>query len=312
MAKRRRKGKTAKKPAHWKTCEDYSEEAFHAKTVAMETVNAQIVMPKHRPEGARPRCTSIDLSTESLKAITEALFCEKGCLKKSLKTDIAITKQAHIGFVNPSCTEIRNDKRWQIPIKKHPSKRVVNRTRKAIESALAEAGVIDLNVEILDEVGIIVTGKVMQPLHCDMPRLFARWSKEFTGDEKVDDTTLGWEVKRAAYNAAMSDNKSPSSILLGLGEEGGVFLGVQRDEVEKVALRRCKVKGGKEGEEFEIVAENEHLVVIKGNRGFMFTGDLKHAGATDISQVDMANKFNEMLDAIMEDPKRSKNNRAFK
>jgi hypothetical protein len=90
-------------------------------------------------------------------------------------------------------------------------------------------------------------------------------------------------------------------MIIGMGEAGPVFLGVQRDEVQQVSMAKCKIKGGKVGETFDIVRETEHLVVIKGEQGFMFTGDFKHAGVRHSSDDELLEDLNKRVSAIVDD-----------
>jgi hypothetical protein len=82
----------------------------------------------------------------------------------------------------------------------------------------------------------------------------------------------GWEVDRLEYNAAMASPAAPGSLLVGLHGGDSVYLGVQKDQIVRVGDCSCKIKNGKHDEEFPIVRENNHLVVIKAKRGVMFTG----------------------------------------
>jgi hypothetical protein len=147
---------------------------------------------------------------------------------------------------------------------------------------LASEQVIFPQVETLDDVGILIAGTQNQPLHHDVARTFSGWvSSTAKYNAKQEDPVAGWEVGRLEYNEAMASPFAPSSIIVPMGEEA--FLGVQKDQIRKVAPRRCKVVCGT-GEMFKVVRETEHLVVLRTKCEFMFAGDFPHAGVRNISE----------------------------
>ena len=46
--------------------------------------------------------------------------------------------------------------------------------------------------------------------------------------------------------------------------------------------KRCRILGGNPQETFDVVRENDDLVVIQSNNGVMFTGDFPHAGVRNV------------------------------
>jgi hypothetical protein len=149
---------------------------------------------------------------------------------------------------------------------------------------------------------VVCCGTEDQPIHHDVvAQKYAWWVDSWDVEMNPDETHVWWECSRTKYNAAMCSTHAPGGMILGMGEAGPVFLGVQRDEVQQVSLAKCKIKGGKVGETFDIVQETEHLVVIKGEQGFMFTGDFKHAGMRHSSDDELLEDLNKRVSAIVDD-----------
>jgi hypothetical protein len=167
--------------------------------------------------------------------------------------------------------------------------------RDALESALEAEHVVFPQFEALDDIGLLIAGTEDQPLHHDVARSFTEWVSKVNYNAEEEAPVPGWEVGRREYNMAMVSPYAPSSVILGLGEETKVLLGVQRDQIERVkSSGKCTVVGGT-GKEFYIVRETEHLVVIEAERGFMFTGDFKHAGVKNVSHMSPENALVELL-----------------
>jgi len=57
----------------------------------------------------------------------------------------------------------------------------------------------------------------------------------------------------------------------------------------------CRAIGGVKGQKFEIVRENEYLVVAKAKTGVMFTGDFPHAGVRNIIHGTEEDRLMEVL-----------------
>lgn len=119
-------GKSKKKPKmpkHWWTKKQCPKEVFIQKTDFIGKENASIKMPKKRPKGARPRCTSFNLSPNYIEIIRKTLFSKDGSLLRSIEADIDMSgKKMQITFINEESDTVRNDKRWQVHIKAHASK----------------------------------------------------------------------------------------------------------------------------------------------------------------------------------------------
>ena len=84
-----------------------------------------------------------------------------------------------------------------------------------------------------------------------------------------------------------------------VAEEQCLMIGVQKDQIIRCASSTttttttnrpgsfCRIRHGNPCEEFEIVRENKHLVVLKVMNGCMFTGDFPHAGASCCNALDV-------------------------
>ena len=101
------------------TLADMTLETFLHHTALMNKVNESFAQPLNRP-GARPRLQSLDISEASLSKIKSTFFDADGSLRNEMKNDIEMTlKHGYINFQNTACSDARNDKRWQLPIKQH-------------------------------------------------------------------------------------------------------------------------------------------------------------------------------------------------
>jgi hypothetical protein len=192
-----------------------------------------------------------------------------------------------------------NDLRWQIPMKLHSGEQKV-KTRARIEAILSKAGVLDQSFELTHDMGLLIGGTVDQSLHHDLGRQFVYWLPD-PDSERLP--TVGWEKNRIAYNDAMASKHAPSSVIIGVGRSDTIFLGVQKDRIERRIGDKCSIKNGRAGEVFTIVRENEHLVVLEVKTGCQFTGDFPHAGvrnvlpgtAEDKLMIDLNQKIGKVL-----------------
>lgn len=256
-----------------------SLETFLKETYFMNKVNAGIPR-SFVPFKSRPRMASLYVTPSSLDSIKSVLFDAEGCLNRDIVPDISQSKKHHyITFTNSeSCGAM--DQRWQIPIRLCPSPGLV-RTRTRIEAILQEAGLLNAKREKIHDMGILVGGTEDQSLHHDICRQWTFWLPHIHSQEEP---TLGWEQNRYAYNDAMADRYAPTSFLIGMGRSDILFIGVQKDQIERVRDgSHCRIKLGRPHEIFKIVRENQHLVVLEASVGCVFTGDFQHAGVRNVS-----------------------------
>jgi hypothetical protein len=101
-----------------------------------------------------------------------------------------------------------------------------------IQALLEQDGIIHKDYEFLNDVGLIIGGSEDQSLHHDICRNFSYWASSVPEIQDDNYQVVGWEVDRLQYNEAMSSPFAPSSILVGLGDEENVYLGIQRDQIE--------------------------------------------------------------------------------
>ena len=140
----------------------------------------------------------------------------------------------------------RGDLRWQVPLRRHSTNHVVH-TRQRVEALLARYGCIDGNGEKLHDLAMLMGGTADQSLHHDIPRQTTSFlpydPKEEQRKQKEQMimaeppramvAASGWEFDRAAYNDAMGSPLAPVSILIGMGDEFKVLVGVQRNQVDQ-------------------------------------------------------------------------------
>jgi hypothetical protein len=260
---------------------DISADAFLKTSKFMNRVNATLLRPFYENH-SRPKLQQLTLSEDKFKRIKALFFDLDGSLRSSMKKDIDTSfKHGYINFNNKRCLDERKDQRWQVPLKSHKKSpaRIV-RTRKSVERILH--GIIDPRFEKLHDVGMLIGGTEDQSLHHDVARQIVTWTPEVAEGGSTDLQVAGWEVDRKEYNAAMASPHAPSSLVIGMGENREVLLGVQKDQIQRLSeLRRCKIIHGT-GETYDIVRENDKLVVIRVPTGCMFTGDFPHAGVRNI------------------------------
>jgi hypothetical protein len=283
---------------------DMSLSRFLAKTKYLNSVNESFPS-LFTPGISRPKLQQLNLSTENMKALKSLFFDADGSLRDAVLQDIDLSvKHGYINFRNARCLENRNDRRWQIPIRKHDDENVIS-TRKAVEHVLGD-GVIASDKEALYDLGIIIGGTEDQSLHHDVARRFVNWFPNEYGNQNYAfmAPVTGWEVDRLAYNAAMSSSNAPASILLGMSNDQEVLLGVQKDQIIRIGDTVCRIKGGIESQSFDIVRENDFLVVIRANKGLLFTGDFPHAGVKNVlcnsNQERLLMQLNKRIDFVLD------------
>eukprot|EP00540_Astrosyne_radiata_P000366 CAMPEP_0116838908 /NCGR_PEP_ID=MMETSP0418-20121206/9475_1 /TAXON_ID=1158023 /ORGANISM="Astrosyne radiata, Strain 13vi08-1A" /LENGTH=932 /DNA_ID=CAMNT_0004468965 /DNA_START=205 /DNA_END=3004 /DNA_ORIENTATION=+ len=295
-------------PRLWKgapllTAEDISLEDFLEQTRFMATVNSTFPRPFY-PDRSRPKLQGLQLSDQVLKQIKTIFFDRDGSLSDSIRKDIdSSAKHGYINFQNHMSLRERKDLRWQVPIKKHGCVDKIP-TRMSIEKLLK--GIINPDLETLSDLGILIGGTEDQSLHHDTARQVVTWAPEDPGTSTLTGAVSGWEIDRLEYNAAMSSPNAPSSMVVGMCDDNHCLLGVQKDQVVQCRegnKRMCRVIGGT-GELFEVVRENDFLVVIRAESGVMFTGDFPHAGVRNISKGSeedaLMAKLNERIKAVLD------------
>lgn len=91
--------------------------------------------------------------------------------------------------------------------------------------------------EAVHDIGLLFGGTEDQSLHHDTARQTTSWASEKTATENTIDSLKlqpGWEIDRLEYNEAMASPHAPSSLVIGLGPTDEIFLGVQKDCIERV------------------------------------------------------------------------------
>jgi hypothetical protein len=287
------------------TGQDMSLPQFMDEFTVMDKVNQSF--PRYcNPEKSRPRMQQVQLSDEKTRELKKLIFDADGSLSNKIKHDIdTSSKHGYINFTNLLCNEQRKDQRWQVPIRKHGAGSVIT-TRAVVENLLT--GIFDPRSEALYDLGILIGGTEDQSLHHDVARQCVSWIPEKV--HSVDGVGMnpvgGWEIDRLGYNEAMSSPNAPSSVLICMGDAEEVLLGVQKDQVirSKNASNMCRILGGKKGQTFEIVRENEFLVVLRAKTGVMFTGDFPHAGVRNVKvgskQDDLLKLLNEGIAGVLD------------
>jgi hypothetical protein len=256
-----------------------SLEAFLKEALFMNKVNSGIPRP-FVPFRSRPRMAALNLPRSAIDELKSVLFDVDGCLNREIVPDISQAKNHHyISFTNEERCGVA-DKRWQIPIRLGQTPGSV-RTRARIEGIMRDAGLLNTAREKIHDLGLLVGGTEDQSLHHDLCRQWTFWLPHV---DSTDAPTLGWEANRFAYNEAMADRYAPSSFLIGMGRSDSIFIGVQKDQIERVQDgSHCRIKLGRPHEIFKIVRESHHLVVLEAKVGCAFTGDFPHAGVRNIA-----------------------------
>jgi len=96
-------------------------EEFIGHTKLMNMVNQTFPRPYY-PGVSRPKLQQLDKSVtpEQVQALWGIFFDEDGSLSDSIRSDIDLSaKHGYINFNNVNSGKERQDKRWQVPIRKH-------------------------------------------------------------------------------------------------------------------------------------------------------------------------------------------------
>jgi hypothetical protein len=103
----------------WITSSKMSLERFLQHAGLMNQINGDFHRPLDQPE-SRPRLRALNMSESCITTIKSVFFDEDGSLRNEIKNDIDMSlKHGYINFSNTSCSNARNDKRWQVPIRHH-------------------------------------------------------------------------------------------------------------------------------------------------------------------------------------------------
>lgn len=217
------------------TEKELSYEEFVSQKKVMEKVNKKL-QRKFFAGISRPKMHKCSISNEALSQLRSIFFNDRGCLRKSIVNDIDMsTKHGYINFANASCRDVRNDYRWQVPLRQHSALKNVP-TRALVEALLAEHGCIHPDYEVIHDLGILIGGTEDQSIHHDIPRQTTSWLPEDPETSEKDFVGVpvnGWEYDRAAYNEAMACPYAPSSVLLGMGDSGTIQVGVQKNQIDR-------------------------------------------------------------------------------
>jgi hypothetical protein len=286
------------------TDQDMTESEFLLETGFMTKLNSTLARPFDFLR-SRPRLSRVQLTDSHLNKLKSIFFSADGSLNTSCKPDVSVSVKHHYIQFSNIARAGKTDKRWQVPMKLHSQKLV--RTRSLVESILIDAGIFNPDHETMHDVNLLIGGTEDQSLHHDVPRQMNCWLPTSGYLDGAEEPILGWETNRLAYNSAMASKFAPSSMLIGMNDKGGKMLvGVQKDQIERSGRNRdeCQVVNGKPNEDFSIIRENKHLVVLGATPGVVFTGDFPHAGVRNFapgsSEDSLMNKLNEKIDATLE------------
>jgi hypothetical protein len=229
------------------------------------------IMKRHIVRAAakmpRERFSPVEITSASVKELKNLFFSEDGKLRASLVKDIDCTVDSGHGFITLGQADTE-DRRWMIPFK----------VKKSGEKSATFLGVekivknfINLEEERILGIVMIIGGTMDQPIHHDVARKFTEES------ESVEDYVR--------YYIDMKSPYAPSSVLIDMSERNEVKIGIQRDQVYHVPSDWSKCTIAKSGAtEYEIIRENEKLVVIAVPFGCIFTGDFQHAGVSNVKE----------------------------
>jgi hypothetical protein len=228
------------------TEKEMSFEAFHAQSTMGNAVNRKL-QRLYIPGVSRPRLCAVSMPVEGLVDLRSIFFDEHGALNKDIVGDIDLSsRHSFITFSNDGSD--RGDLRWQVPLRRHGKNQTV-RTRRRVEQLLARHGCVNKAKEHIHDLGILMGGTEDQSIHHDIPRQTTSFlpfdPEEYhrTNEQQQQRMTQtprraevaasGWEFDRAAYNDAMISPWAPSSLLLGMGDDFKVLVGVQRNQVDR-------------------------------------------------------------------------------
>jgi len=226
------------------TEKEMSFEAFQAQNIIGEMVNRKLKRP-YIPGVSRPRLSALSMPPEGINELRSIFFDEFGALNKDIIEDIDLSKRHNfISFSNGA--NDRGDLRWQVPLRRHGKNHLVH-TRQRVEALLARFGCIAKKGEKLHDLAMLMGGTADQSLHHDIPRQTTSFLPYDPMEEerKYEEQNImtqpprtlvpasGWEFDRAAYNDAMGSPWAPASILIGMGDEFKVLVGVQRNQVDQ-------------------------------------------------------------------------------
>eukprot|EP00978_Attheya_sp_CCMP212_P027022 scaffold90036_cov55-Attheya_sp.AAC.5 len=280
---------------------------FFEKASLMRSVN-ETFPRRHIPNESRPTLRQLKFSDETLSTMKTLFFDSDGSLSNKVRNQVDTSMRndpRYINFKNRTCKTERVDTRWQVPIRKHTLGNIVP-ARTIVEDLFARDGVITKLCENVDDIGLLFGGSEDQSLHHDAARQVTSWLPERPSSADAVDRMnpySGWEIDRLEYNATMESAYAPGSILVGLGDADHVLLGVQKDRIDRIrGGKTCTVRHGC-GTIYNIVRENEHLVVLQIRSGAMFTGDFPHAGVRNFQhsteEERLMRKLNQNIERIV-------------
>jgi len=204
------------------TKKDMKQSDFEKRKKRCDKVNNSF-SERFVPGVSRPSLSMITLNEVGVSKIRDVVFDADGSLKSTIVKDI-VMKDNH-NFIKFG-GEVYNDMRWQVPIQKHSRNLCDVKTRETIEKILQEEGIINPEEEMITEMGILIGGTMDQPIHHDISRRFTKFVNSAAKTE-----IEGWELDRVKYNKAMISSTAPSSILIGMGNQPKVMLGVPKSRV---------------------------------------------------------------------------------
>lgn len=257
-------------PNNLKNCKDDDKIAKYVKD-RMIHLNHTIFKRKVYKKKSRYPFNSIpNFLTNSIR---ELFFKSSGdihpyfieCMKNSVHTTI-------IAFEgNNKC---KNDLRIQVHLNES---NFLNNVKECIYNS----GIVNRDLEIIDDVSLLIGGKINQPLHGDHNRLFTYFNEDIHHP-------IGHEVNREKYNKAVSSDHAQSSILIDVSnDQSGFYLTLPIDNViyDKVKGQVIILDHKIDDAVFKYERHSKTTVTFLVKDGCQFVGDYIHAGANNLKKL---------------------------
>jgi hypothetical protein len=207
---------------------------------------------------SRPRFRTLDLTKNDVAGIRAAFFNPDGTLRRSVVRD-DVASFTRITFSR--CKGNKNvDFRWQLMLRKSDGS--PNATRASVVNILSKCLVPSM--EEIDTIQVLIAGTKDQQIHHDTP--------------------LRKNQSESDYKKTMMAPNAPSSILIGLGEDPKIHLGIQNDQVHLQDNGVSGVVTGGDGTALNIIRYSDTMAVIETRPACMFRGDLQHAGVNNVEE----------------------------
>ena len=167
---------------------------------------------------------------------------------------------------------------------------------KSVTELMYEAGIVEKEYEIIDDISLIIGGSKIQAIHGDHARLFAY----------IDDKNLCHEINRDNYNKAVSSKYAPSSVLLDLShDESGFYLAIpsfayeSHDSTNTVTIGFSDLPSPLLVKK-EFRKDKNGIISVMIKQGCQFVGDFFHGGGNNVSKLNKHDKqkFTKMFQNI--------------